>query len=77
MNYYKVTVKQGHKGSGQYVPLTFYFMAKTLWSAVNKAKQMPGIKHHAFIISAEQVSKEEYMEFRKENAYKRGDNGWN
>lgn len=69
MNYYKVTVKRGHQGSGQYVPITFYFMAKSLWSAINKAKQMPGVKHHASIISAQQITKEEYKEMSTKSAY--------
>lgn len=46
MPFYKIRVKQGHCGSGYSMPITFVFEAIDLFDAMEKAKNMPSVKHH-------------------------------
>ena len=64
-NYYKVKVLAGHcahMGSKYREYLTFYFEAPSIFSAIEKAKKMPGVKHNKedVVQNVQQVSKEEY-----------------
>lgn len=73
MPFYKIRVKQGHCGSGQSMPITFAFEAIDLFDAMEKAKNMPSVKHNKndVIERVELITEAEYIEFRKVSAYKR------
>lgn len=75
MPYYKVTVQRGHQGSGRFIPITFVFNASNIHSAIQKAKRMPGVKHNKRILSAEQISKEEYIKLSARSAYDEEERG--
>lgn len=62
MKYYKVTAIGGHVGSGNIIPLTFYFKAKDMNDAIKQARSMPCVKHDKpdVITNAKEISKEEY-----------------
>ena len=69
MRCYKVMVKRGHCGSGNYLPITFTFVAENIIEAMDRAKAMPGVKHSADIISASEVTWQEYTCLRGHSAY--------
>ena len=73
MAYYKIRVKQGHCGSGNSMPITFVFEATDMFDAMEKAKNMPSVKHNKndVIERVELITEVEYKEFRKVSAYKR------
>ena len=73
MAYYKIRVKQGHCGSGNSMPITFVFEATDMFDAMEKAKNMPSVKHNKndVIERVELITEAEYKEFRKVSAYKR------
>ena len=72
MNYYRISCKFGHSGTGQYRDIVFYIAASGINKAMNKAKNMPGVKHNSssVITGLKCITKEEYFEHRKESAYK-------
>lgn len=72
MNYYKVSCKYGHSGTGKYRDIVFYIEAPSAVVAMDKAKQMPGVKHDSSsaITRLKMISEEEYREGRKDSAYK-------
>lgn len=45
MNYYKVTAIKGHLGAGNGEVITFAFAAPDIFSAMQLARRMPGVKH--------------------------------
>lgn len=71
-NYYAVTCKLGHSGTGRHREITFYFRAEDAISAMSRAKKMPGVKHDSTtaILGLKQITKEQYEEHRKESSYK-------
>lgn len=71
--YWKVTVVRGHMGYGNNNGmLTFYVIAPDIWEASRKALWKPGVKHRGRIPStAREITREEYLEGRKESAYNR------
>lgn len=66
LKYYKILTKGGHFGNGRCRDLLFYSCATDVISAMNKARNMRGVKHHAIdcIIKCEEISKEEYTAWR-------------
>jgi hypothetical protein len=62
MKYYKIIAKGGHVGSGNIIPLAFYFKAKDMHDAIKQARSMPCVKHDKpdVITNAKEISKEEY-----------------
>lgn len=71
MRFFKVTARRGHCGNGRYIPIVFAFAAKDITDAVDRAKRMPGVKHRQFILSAQEISRSEYVSLRKVSAYER------
>lgn len=69
--YYAVTCHKGHCGRGRSVEITFAFQAGNLLSAMDKAKRMPGVKHTRMIISAKEITSQEYVKYRQISAYER------
>lgn len=69
--YFRVTAKHGHCGNKRYMPITFVFLAKDAVCAMDMAKRMPGVKHGQTILSCEEISYAEYLEYRKKSAYER------
>lgn len=69
--YFKVTCKHGHFGSKRYQPITFVFLAVDAIKAMDLAKAMPGVKHSNVILRCDEISYAEYLNYRKESAYKR------
>lgn len=71
MNYYEIKCKLGHSGTGQFRIITFYIKAKDVVTAIDKAKSMPGVKHHSTsaIVGLKSISEVEYIENRKQSAY--------
>lgn len=72
MNYYIVRCKLGHSGSGQYREILFNIKARNAIDAMDKARKMPGVKHdsNTAILGLKQITQEEYVQNRKESAYK-------
>lgn len=71
MRYFAVTCRHGHHGAKRYMPVTFAFLAKDAIKAMDLAKAMPGVKHSAMILKCEEISYAQYIEYRRESAYKR------
>lgn len=72
MNYYKISCKYGHSGTGKYRDIVFCVKAPSAVVAMDKARQMPGVKHDSSsaITGLKLISEEEYRECRKDSAYK-------
>lgn len=73
MRYFKVVAKGGHVGTGKYKPLSFAFAAENILEAMDRAKAMPGVKHSDIgaILSAREVTYEEFERLRRISAYER------
>ena len=73
MKYFSVTAKHGHMATGRYMPITFAIRAESIFSAIDYAKTMPGVKHDSpsVILDAHEITACEYMELRKCSAYER------
>ena len=71
--YWKVTVTRGHMGMGNDTGmLTFYIIAPNIIEASRKALWKPGVEHRGRVpLNAREISREEYLEGRKESAYER------
>ena len=72
MNYYIVKCKLGHSGSGQHREISFNIKARNAIDAMDRAKRMPGVKHNSstVVLGLKQITQEEYVQNRKESAYK-------
>ena len=72
MNYYIIRCKLGHSGSGQYREISFNIKARNAIDAMDRAKRMPGVKHNSstVVLGLKQITQEEYVQNRKESAYK-------
>lgn len=70
-HYYRVRAQQGHAGARNYTEIVFYIKAQNIVNAMWKAKRMPSVKHSQPIVSATEISLEEYQEGRKISAYLR------
>ena len=73
MKYYLITCHRGHCGCGNSTDITFAIVAKNLLHAMNIARKMPSVKHTRLAIYGREITKEEYNERRKINAYHRFD----
>lgn len=73
MRYFKVVAKGGHVGTGRYEPLSFAFAAESILDAMDKARAMPGVKHSdsSAILSAREVTFDEFTKLRRISAYER------
>ena len=71
MKYYIVSCHRGHCGTGRSTDIQFAISALNILSACEQAKKMPSVKHTRMVISAKEVSFEEYQEKRKINAYEK------
>ena len=69
--YFLITCDRGHCGNGHSSTITFAFEAKNLIAAMDMGKQMPSVKHTRLPISGVEISEQEYIEYRKINAYER------
>jgi len=69
MKYYAVICKCGHVKHDYYIPITFAITARNGKEAAEKARVIPRVKHnHKYaIISTEKITKEEYLEIKKQN----------
>lgn len=74
--YYKVSVKKGHVGAGQYEILTLYIKAPDFRAAMDIAKNMPAVKHNSTSVvqSLKLIKETEYEEGLKTSAYDRTEN---
>ncbi len=71
LKYFKVKALLGHMGAGNSRDITFYIEAKNITTATRLAQQMPGVKHSRPVVSAEEVSYDEYICGRQVSAYAR------
>ena len=71
MRYFLITCHRGHCGMGHSSSITFAFEARNLIDAMDMGKRMPSVKHTRMIMNGKEISKEEYTEYRKVNAYER------
>lgn len=69
--YYAVTVKQGHCGFRRNRTITFSFCASNIIEAIDRAKEMPSVKHHnnAVILGCREITWSEYTRMRASSAY--------
>lgn len=72
-HYYHVRAQRGHAGARNYTEIVFYIKAQNIVNAMWKARRMPSVKHSQSIISATEISLEEYQEGRKISAYQRNE----
>ncbi len=71
MRYFLIMVPRGHCGNGRYSEISFAFEAANLLVAMDKAKRMPGVKHTRAVLAGKEITREEYIEYRKVSAYER------
>lgn len=71
MKYFMIVCSRGHCGTNRNTEIKFAFEAKTLLNAQDMARKMPSVKHTRMVLSAYEISKEEYIEYRKVSAYNR------
>lgn len=73
MRYYLVNCYVGHCGRGSSRDIAFPIAAKNLLAAQMKAKHLPAVKHHnsKYLLSAKEITREEYEERRKYNPYEK------
>ena len=71
MDYYVISCKFGHSGSGRYRVINLSIAANNINDAIYQAKRMPGVKHNSnsVIIGLKKLTKEQYIENRKISAY--------
>lgn len=71
MKYYKIEVKCGHVGAGNYRIITFFIEAKDYKDAINQVLAMPGVKHdcNTAIHSLKAIKYDEYIKGRESSAY--------
>ncbi len=69
LKYFKVSTLLGHMGAGNSRDITFYIAAKNITTASRMARGMPGVKHSKPIISAQEISYDEYICGRQVSAY--------
>lgn len=75
MRYFAVTCQHGHHGNGRYVPITFVFKAVDAIDAMDRAKAMPGVKHHRPVMNCREITEQEYRQRFVYSAYKRLEEG--
>lgn len=75
MRYFAVTCAHGHHGNGRFVPITFVFESENMIDAMDRAKAMPGVKHHRPVIACREITESEYNRLMQSSAYKRMEEG--
>lgn len=66
-----IVCHRGHCGTGRSTEIKFAIAAKNLLEACDIARRIPSVKHTRIAISGKEISKQEYIEYRKTSAYKR------
>lgn len=56
---------------GHSTEIKFAIAAENLLNACDIARKMPSVKHTRMVISGKEITKEEYISYRKVSAYKR------
>lgn len=69
MKYYLVSCHRGHCGIGHSTDIQFAISAQNILEACDKAKRMPSVKHTRMVISAKEITFEEFQSRRKASAY--------
>lgn len=70
--YFKFLLIRGHMGSGYTEStITFYETGNNLLEAMDKARRHGGVKHSRIPLNGEEISKAEYEQGMKTNAYDR------
>lgn len=69
--YFMVSCERGHLGRGKSAIIKFAIEADNMIKAMDIAKKMPAVKHTKTILSAREIEKEEYNEYRMISAYNR------
>ena len=69
MKYFKAVMKMGHCGRGRYREVPVFIYAETLLKAMDRAKNMPGIKHGNLPISVIEITKDEFNKGVAEKEY--------
>ena len=69
--YFMVSCERGHLGRGKSVIIQFAIEAGNMVKAMDIAKKMPAVKHTKTILSAREIGREEYNEYRSISAYNR------
>ena len=67
--YYRINVPRGHVGAGRHREIVFYIEARSIMAATAIARKMPGIKHSHSVLSAQEITRDEYIEGRTVSAY--------
>lgn len=75
MRYFMIMVPRGHCGNGRYTEISFAIEAANLLAAMDKAKRMPGVKHTRAVLAGHEITRNEYIEYRKVSAYERRPQG--
>lgn len=71
MKYYLVSCHRGHCGIGRSTDIQFAISANNILEACDRAKKMPSVKHTRMVISAKEITFEEFQIKKKVNAYDR------
>ena len=71
VKYYMFTCARGHCGTGNETEIKFAIMANNMIEAMDKAKQMPSVKHTRLPLYGKEIPFEEYIAYRQVNAYER------
>ena len=69
MKYYKVLVVLGHLGGIKGLPTWVYVKANSMVKAIQKARNLPAVKHSQLPKQAVEISKEEYLQGLEINSY--------
>jgi len=67
MDYFAITAKCGHAGTGKFTERTYYVSGPDLITAADLVRSFPGVKHDlpTAILKARKISKKEYEEGRR------------
>lgn len=71
MKFYMVMCHRGHCGTGHGTEIKFAIRANNLLEACDIARRMPSVKHTRMAIYGEEITEQEYHEYRKISAYER------
>lgn len=69
MKYYRVLCQRGHVGTKRSSTITFFFEAENALSAMEKGRNMPGVKHGKLPLECKEITAAEYMRNLQRNAY--------
>lgn len=69
--YFLITCVRGHCGTGGEGEIKFAIKASNLIEAMDRAKQMPSVKHTRIPLVGKEINNEEYVKYREISAYER------